>query len=433
MTTSTQDKWVVRLLELGLVAAAIMTLAGCTGLPAMPSQAESPKSQPAATHAAAGSQPEWEANRPEEVKASTLNIFGEFDGQHRSAVKQIGEAGFQQHTYVDEGYDTDIVIDPTGQYMVFASTRHNEHPDLYLQRVDGLSVTQLTNDAADDAFPCFSPDGRQIAFSSTRSGNWQIYTMDADGRNVVQQTNGLMQAVHPSFSPDGKKLVYAALGGRSAQWELWTVDLTRGEKRMIGYGLFPSWSPDKTVSRIAFQRPRQRGSRWFSLWTLDLVDGEARRVTEIAASTNAAVISPSWSPDGKRLAFSTVVDPARESNGKHQQDVWTINADGSGRKRVTDGNGSNLTPFWANDSRIYFISDRGGQECVWSAKVEVGSIQSAAVEMKAKEPVATTDPFANEPVAQHEAAKHETPAAAAHEPEPKHEATATVDMHEAAH
>src|SRR4051812_12649521 len=223
MMTATQDKWIVRLLEASLVAATLVILTGCTTA-TMTSNASEPKTAPqdATATAAAIDQPNWESNRPEEIKASTLNIFGEFDGEHRGAVKQIGEAGFQQHTYVDEGYDTDIVIDPTGQYMVFASTRHNEHPDLYLQRVDGLSVTQLTNDAADDAFPTFSPDGRQIAFSSTRSGTWQIYTMDADGRNVVQLTNGLMQAVHPSFSPDGRKLVYAALGGRSAQWELWT-------------------------------------------------------------------------------------------------------------------------------------------------------------------------------------------------------------------
>jgi len=427
MITATQDKWVVRLLELGLIAATIAALTGCSVLqtagttqPATnePTAQQAPMAAEATAQAA--SDPlSWESNRPEEVRASTLNIFGEFDGEHRGAVKQIGEAGFQQHTYVDEGYDTDVVIDPTGQYMVFASTRHNEHPDLYSQRVDGTSVTQLTNDAADDAFPAFSPDGKQIAFASTRSGSWQIYTMDADGRNVVQVTNGLMQAVHPSYSPDGRKLVYASLGGRSAQWEIWTVDLSTSEKRMVGYGLFPAWSPDKSVNRIAFQRPRQRGSRWFSLWTMDIVDGEARRVTEVAASTNAAVISPSWSPDGKRLAFSTVVDPAREGGRtKNQQDVWTINADGSGRKRLTDGNGSNLTPYWASDNRIYFVSDRGGQECVWSGKVEGGSLQTAAAtetketkEVKAEMKV-MKDPFANES---------------------KHEASAATDLHDATH
>ena len=118
---------------------------------------------------------------------------------------------------------------------------------------------------------------------------------------------------------------------------------------MIGFGLFPSWSPDKRVDRIAFQRARQRGSRWFSLWTLDLIDGEARRVTEVAVSSNAAIVSPAWSPDGQKLTFGTIVDPQRSTNGKSdgQQDVWTVNADGTNKHRLTDGNGTNLSPFWA--------------------------------------------------------------------------------------
>src|SRR4029079_11898496 len=127
--------------------------------------------------------------------SGVVNVFGEFGGARRNGpVRPIGEAGFQQHTATDEGEDSGVAVDPTGRWMVFASTRHSEHADIYLQRVDGTSVTQLTSDTSDDAYPSFSPDGRQIAFCSTRAGNWQIYLMDTDGRNVVQVTNGLMQA-----------------------------------------------------------------------------------------------------------------------------------------------------------------------------------------------------------------------------------------------
>jgi len=308
-------------------------------------------------------------NEPSEgTKAPVVNIFGELDGTSPTIRRPAVESGFQQHTFADEGYDNDVAVSPDGKYLAYASTRHNEHSDIYLQRVNGLSVTQLTSDEADDAFPAFSPDGKQIAFCSTRAGSWDIYLMDADGRNITQLTSGPMQDLHPSFSPDGKRLVFSSIGGKTGQWEIWTVEIETGAKKMIGLGLFPSWSPDKSCDRIAFQRARQRGSRWFSLWTLDLIDGEARRVTEVAVSGNAAVISPSWSPDGKRVAFATIVNPAQTSNGKvqGQQDIWVINADGSGRQRLTDGNGTNLTPFWSADGRVYFVSDRGGTECVWS-------------------------------------------------------------------
>ncbi|QOV91487.1 TolB family protein [Humisphaera borealis] len=349
-----------------------------------------------------------------EVKSVPVNVFGEMGGP-RPLSRVVGDAGFQQHTFTDEGSDSEVSVDPSGKWLLFSSTRHNEHTDIYMQRVDGTAVTQLTNDAADDAFPSFSPDGRKICFSSTRAGVWQIYTMDTDGRNVVQVTNGNMQCVQPSFSPDGTRIVYSAIGSRSAQWELWVADLRSGEKRMIGYGIFPRWCPDKKVDRIAFQKSRQRGTRWFSIWTLDLIEGEGRRMTEVVSSPNAAVVTPCWSPDGQKLAFATIVEPARvgtETDQKKlamakqygQQDVWTVDADGGNRQRLTDGNGTNLSPFWGADNRVYFVSDRGGAECVWSVRADPRRAFELAGHDRAPEPVkpggpaatgANPDPFQN--------------------------------------
>jgi TolB protein len=221
--------------------------------------------------------------------------------------------------------------------------------------------------------------------------------MDTDGKNVTQVTSGPMQHVHPTFSPDSTKLAYSAMGGKSGQWELWTVDLTTGEKRMIGFGLFPAWSPQKGVDRIAFQRARERGGRWFSLWTLDLVNGEARHITEVAVSSNAAIVAPSWSSDGTRLAFATIAEPSHNSNLKAvgQQDIWVINADGSNRRRLTDGVAMNLSPWWAADNRIYFISDRSGCECIWSVKSDASPKQpggGVASKSPAPDTVGSTDP-----------------------------------------
>jgi Tol biopolymer transport system component len=304
---------------------------------------------------------------------TNINVFGEFDGVERRDVRAIGESGLEQHTFVTEGYDGDVAVDPASRWIVFSSTRHNVHPQIYMQRVDGTSVIQLTNDSADNAYPTFSPDGKQIAFCSTRAGNWDIYVMDPTGRNVTQVTSGPSQDMHPSFSPDGTRIAYCSIGGRTDQWELWAVNIQTNEKRMIGYGLFPSWSPDRLTDRIAFQRARQRGSRWFSLWTMDLIDNEPRNITEVAVSANAALVSPSWSPDGKKITFATIVEPARTNNKgrpEGQQDIWTVNADGSNRHRITDGNATNAVPCWGADGRIYFISDRGGSECVWSGQCD---------------------------------------------------------------
>jgi Tol biopolymer transport system component len=302
-----------------------------------------------------------------------VNVFGEFNGvRHQGQHAAPAEAGFQQHTATEDGYDADVTSDPSGKWLAFSSTRHSEHSDIYLKRCDGTSVIQLTADNADDVHPCFSPDGRRIAFASTRSGNWDLYVMDIDGRNVEQVTTGPSQEMHPSFSPDGHRLVYAALSPRNDQWELWVIDLPTGAKRLVGQGLFPTWSPRKDVDRIAFQRARQRGSRWFSLWTIDLVNGEPRRLTEVAASSNAAIVSPAWSPDGMRLAFTTIIDPNTPDTNQPTgcNDVWIVDADGRSRQRITNGFGLNLGPHWSPDNRLYFISDRSGQENVWSVHVD---------------------------------------------------------------
>jgi TolB protein len=71
------------------------------------------------------------------------------------------------------------------------------------------------------------------------------------------------------------------------------------------------------------------------------------------------------------LAFATIVNPTEVKAGKAigQQDIWIVNADGTARRRVTDGNGVNATPAWSPDGRVYFVSDRNGQEAIWSAQV----------------------------------------------------------------
>jgi TolB protein len=361
-------------LSLASIAASAAT-AGCCWCPCHHSQTLKPATAPTAqadsgvvhfgTDAASISDA---ANDP-----GAVNVFGEMRDLKAGPVRPVGDSNFQQHTFVEQGYDADPAVDATGKWLTFASTRDSEHSNIYMQRVDGTAVMQLTSEAADDASPSFSPDGKQIAFASTRAGNWQIFTMDISGKNVTQVTTGAMQAIHPSWSPDGTRIAYCCLGSRSRQWELWTINVQSNEKRMIGYGLFPSWSPGRDVDRIAFQKPRQRGSRWFSLWTLEVINGEATHPTEVATSTNAAILSPSWSPDGTRLAFATVMQPAQSigPHAKGRTDIWIVNADGTDRQRLTDGTGANLMPFWAGE-RVYFVSDRGGAECVWSVRADPG-------------------------------------------------------------
>lgn len=308
------------------------------------------------------------------VSVSPLGLYGQLP-QVSDALPESpldSPDNLRQITFASEGADFDPDIDPTGTLLAYASTQHRATADLYIKRISGTAVMQLTNDPANDVMPTFSPDGKRVAFASDRTGNWDIYMVDITGGQAVQLTNDLTHDLYPSFSPDGKQLVYCTHGAQSGQWELVVIDVENpAVKRFIGYGLFPDWSPQD--NRILFQRARERGTRWFSIWTVELVNGEGVRPTEIAVSSNAATIAPTWSPDAKHIAFSTIVDPDGDTTTRPTQaDIWIINSDGSGRSNLTNSKFANLHPVWASDNSIYFVSNRAkdGQENIWAIRPE---------------------------------------------------------------
>lgn len=305
------------------------------------------------------------------ARANHVSMFGDLSDRSPSTFFSRTAVSLRRHTFIEVGADFDPDIDTTGKRLVFASTRHNILPDLYIKAVDGVAVTQLTSDPAADIQPAFSPDGAHIAFASNRGGNWDIWIVDADGGAPMQVTTGVAEQVHPSWSPDGTNVVFCSLPSNGGQWELWIADALAGAgRRFVGYGLFPEWSP--AGDTIVYQRARERGSRWFSIWTLTLVDGEPRYPTEVASDAKRAMIQPTWSSDGKRIAYASTVTVLPDSEGASLPDtnavfdVWAMNSDGRGKVRLTDGRTANYSPAFSPGGRVFFTSNRAGAESVWS-------------------------------------------------------------------
>ena len=301
-----------------------------------------------------------------------LGLYGEVDGYSGRSAQTSAVENITQVTFATEGRDAEPDVDKTGALVVYSSTQHSRASDLFVKSISGQTMQRLTDDPANDRMPRFSPDNSQIAFCSNRTGDYDIYLIDANGGQAVQVTADPAHEIHPSWSPDGKYLVYSRLGDQSGRWEMWVTETGNfNTRRFIGYGLCPEWNPDPASNLIAYQSPRERGSRRFSIWTIEYVNGEGTRPTEIASALNAAAINPSWSPDGRRLTFTTVLDPGHAGEAANPEretwaDIWVVNLDGSQKVNLTNGQYTNVEPTWSPDGRILFVSNRAGIDNIWS-------------------------------------------------------------------
>jgi TolB protein len=301
-------------------------------------------------------------------------MYGQLDAWQPVEFSSKPFSSMEQHSFCEEGGDYDPDISSDGKLIVFSSLRHSPNPDLYIKRTNGATATRLTSDPASEIQPNFSPSGDKVAYATNRAGNWDIWVVGVDGTNPVRMTTDISNDIHPSWSPDGKYIVYCSFGARSRKWELWIVESENpSAKKWIGYGMFPDWNPNPKLNKIAFQQARYRGSQWFSIWTVDMVDEEARFPTEIVTNINHACICPSWSPDGTKLAYSSVnrseyekTDPAVPNNSG--EDIWIVDIDGRNNHRLTNSDAADYSPTWGPNGRVFFCSDRKYIDNIWSVK-----------------------------------------------------------------
>jgi TolB protein len=110
------------------------------------------------------------------------------------------------------------------------------HSEIYVMNADGSGRRKLTHNARQNAEPAWSPDGRKIAFRSTRSGNRDIYVMNADGSGKRNLTRNAAWDSRPSWSPDGRKIAFVSnRDGRRLEAHVMNADGS-GQRRLTGRG-----------------------------------------------------------------------------------------------------------------------------------------------------------------------------------------------------
>ncbi len=245
----------------------------------------------------------------------------------------------------DVALDYDPTVSPDGRWLVFCSERRGS-PDLFVLDLEKRGEPRLLieSDALEDQ-AAFSPDGKTLAFVATASGNAEIYTLAfrpsktatmRDAANITRSPGGDFR---PAFSPDGKTLAFSS-----------DRDLPA-----TGFG------PAASITR----------SRTGAIYTRNLETGAQTRLTTPDTWNG----SPSWSSDGKSIAFYS--DRGFGPVPPQHASVWVMNADGSNQRELTSiKDFTALSPEFLPNGRIVYAKrmpwlgpQRGGNQELYAPGV----------------------------------------------------------------
>lgn len=151
---------------------------------------------------------------------------------------------------------------PDGQWLVYE--RFNGiNTDLFLLQIGGSQEPiQLTDAAANDRAPSWSPQGRKIAFTSTRTGDEEIWLADldtVDNRFVNLSASAHTRDRNPVWSPDGMRLAWTAERDGTRQIVVWDTAQPTQPARPAGEGEYPTWSPDGSLLISEIRAPNENG------------------------------------------------------------------------------------------------------------------------------------------------------------------------------
>ena len=273
-------------------------------------------------------------------------------------------------------------LSPDGKDLAFVY-----RGDIWVAPSKGGHATPLTQHVETDAYPLYSPDGKWVAFSSKRNGNWDIFVIPAYGGRAKQLTWHSGTEIAHGWSPDGKQLVFGARRD-SPNYALYALDVSDLHADVLCEDFAPlnyaSYSPDGkrlVYTRYGFPwtRPRYHGSAAAEVWMMDLASNDHRWQF---TTNDFQHLWARFLPDGKHFVSVTVSEetpssspldtpiPPNEDNPKRTPNLWKFDFEGNAKPLTSFSGGSVRCPTVAAKSGdiafeygpdVWFMKDGKGK------------------------------------------------------------------------
>ncbi len=310
------------------------------------------------------------------------NVAAQPGESHLANIRQVTFGGENAEAYFSRD----------GQWLTFQSTRDGRACDQqYVMRIDGSSLQRVSNGHGKTTCGWFLPDGKRLFFASSHAHDstcpprpdpsagyvwgldrFDIYAANRDGTGLRRLTNYNVYTAEGVLSPDGRRIVFTSL--KDGDLDIYTMNVDGSDVRRLtatpGYDGGPWWSPDGTkIAYRAWHPPDSAGladyqgllaqrmvrPRQMELWVMNADGSEQRQITNLGGAN----FGPSWTPDGRRIVFSSNYKNPRSRNFE----LYLVNLDGSGLEQITSHEEFDGFPMFSPDGRrIVWASNRGNSK-----------------------------------------------------------------------